>query len=350
LFELLARNQFAIAPFRWAMTAIMCGTSLNNSFFHALQALTVGGRIRRTEITQAPVFIIGHWRSGTTFLHELFVQDPANAYPDCYACFSPNHFVTTHWLFPNLVYLPSKRPMDNVAMSWTSPQEDEFALCNMGLPSPYLNIAFPNNGRKDAEYLSMRDVPEKERNRWKNAMHWFMQCLTYVNQGKRLVLKSPTHTARVKILRELYPNAKFVHIHRDPLTIFPSSVNLWYRLAADNGFQFPKNDWDEYVFDQFDRMYIAYWEDSKDLPENQLVDISFKDLTGSPVESMEKIYRQLELPGFEETREPLTAFCETKKNHKKNKYEIDTELQNRIMARPIWRMYMEKYGYMPEEV
>lgn len=345
LFKLCARNSFAIAPYRWPMTAIMCGTSATNTVLHALQALFMGGSIRRTEIQKDPVFIIGHWRSGTTFLHELFVQDPNNAYPDCYSCFSPNHFVSTRWLFPNIVYLPSKRPMDNVAMGWTSPQEDEFALCNMGIPSPYINLAFPNNCRKDVEYLAMRDVSESEKKRWKDAMHWFMQCLTYTNNGKRLVLKSPTHTARVKIIRELYPTARFVHIHRNPLTLFPSTVNLWYRLAVDNGFQYPKNEWDNYVFDLFERMYSAFWEDSQDLPENQLVNISFKELTGSPVESMEKIYNQLELGGFEDARAPLTAFCESKKDHKKNKYEIDVELQKRIMDHPIWRLYMEKYGY-----
>ena len=89
--------------------------------------------------------MIGHWRSGTTLLHELLVRDPRHTYPDTYACFAPNHFlVSGWWMKPCLkVLLPSQRPIDNMPAGWDHPQEDEFALCNMGVPSPYLTIIFP---------------------------------------------------------------------------------------------------------------------------------------------------------------------------------------------------------------
>ena len=132
------------------------------------------------------------------------------------------------------------------------------------------------------------------------------------------------------------------------MTLFPSTVNLWQRLSVDNGFQHPVKDWDEYVFQLFDLMYESFWEDSANLPENQFVNISFKELTGSPVETMERLYSQLELGDFEPARERLIPYCEAKKSHKKNKYEIDTELQNRILEHPVWKQYMEKYGYLPE--
>ncbi len=344
--KLLIRNKFYIAPSRWCMALINGGCSVFNTGLRTLQGATIGSAIRRTEIEIPPVFIIGHWRSGTTFLHELFVKDARNAFPDCYSCFSPNHFVSTRWIIPHVVYLPSKRPMDNVDMSWTSPQEDEFALCNLGQPSPYVNIAFPNNTRKDIDFLSLKNVSPAARESWKKTLHWFMQCLTYQEKGKRLVLKSPTHTARVALLRELYPNAKFVHIHRDPLTLFPSTVNLWQRLSVDNGFQHPVKDWDDYVFQLFDIMYESFWEDSVDIPSNQLINVSFKELTSEPVAMMEKIYSTLELGDFEPARAALTEYCEAKKGHKKNKYEIDTALQNRILEHPVWKQYMEKYGYL----
>ena len=346
--KLLIRNKFWIAPSRWCMALINYGCSFIDSSLLGIQSLTVGGKIKQTEIDKPPVFIVGHWRSGTTFLHELFVKDPRHAFPNCYECFSPNHFVISEGIIPKVVYLPNKRPMDNVDMSWTSPQEDEFALCNLGVPSPYINMAFPNNTKKDIEYLTLKTVSETGRKNWKDKLHWFMQALTYKYEGKRLVLKSPTHTARIALLRELYPDAKFVHIHRDPLTLFPSTVNLWQRLSVDNGFQHPVKDWDEYVFHLFDLMYESFWEDTANLPENQFANISFKELTGSPVETMERLYSQLELGDFEPAREQLIPYCEAKKSHKKNKYEIDTELQNRILEHPVWKQYMEKYGYLPE--
>ena len=42
-----------------------------------------------------------------------------------------------------------------------------------------------------------------------------------VRSPKRIVLKSPAHTARVRVLLELFPKARFVHIIRDPVVHLP---------------------------------------------------------------------------------------------------------------------------------
>ena len=78
---------------------------------------------------------------------------------------------------------------------WDHPQEDEFALCTMGIPSPYLTIVFPNQAPRHAEYLSLDGIPPKDLERWKRALRWFLQCVT-AECGKRIVLKSPPHTSR----------------------------------------------------------------------------------------------------------------------------------------------------------
>ena len=128
--------------------------------------------------------------------------------------------------------------MDNMAAGWNHPQEDEFALCNMGARSPYLTIVFPNRPPQDQEYLDLERVSPEGLRRWKAKLRWFLQCITLRNP-KRIVLKSPPHTCRVKVLLEMFPKAKFVHIVRDPYVIFPSTVNLWKRLYRDEGLQMP---------------------------------------------------------------------------------------------------------------
>ena len=157
--------------------------------------------------------MIGHWRSGTTLLHELLVLDSRHTYADTYDCFAPNHFLVSSWLIrPTLgLLMPARRPVDNMAAGWDHPQEDEFALCNMGVPSPYLTAAFPNCPSQYPEYLDLRDVPPAAVQRWKDSLRWFLTCLT-VRRPKRIVLKSPAHTCRIKVLLEMFPNAKFVHI------------------------------------------------------------------------------------------------------------------------------------------
>ena len=56
------------------------------------------------------------------------------------------------------------------------------------------------------------------------------------------MLKSPTHTARVRTILEVFPDAKFIHIVRDPLVLFPSTVRLWKSLSEVQGFQIPRDD------------------------------------------------------------------------------------------------------------
>ena len=192
-FRLLLRNRFAVSPLRIAMAVLICGLSFINFLLWLIQiALYWAGRSTARRSRHDPIFVIGHWRSGTTLLHELLVLDPRHTFADTYACFAPNHFlVSGWWMKPCLkMLLPSRRPMDNMAAGWDHPQEDEFALCNMGVPSPYLTIIFPNRPPQCQEYLDFRGVSAAGLERWKRALLWFLKCVTLRNP-KRIVLKSP---------------------------------------------------------------------------------------------------------------------------------------------------------------
>ena len=73
--RLLARNGFRISPTRLPLaTTITCGT-IFNSLLRPVQDMCYGRYIEKTQIKDAPIFILGHWRSGTTLLHELLVLD-----------------------------------------------------------------------------------------------------------------------------------------------------------------------------------------------------------------------------------------------------------------------------------
>ena len=176
--------------------------------------------------------------------------------------------------------LPKQRPMDDMAAGLDRPQEDEFALVNLGLPSPYLAWAFPNHGPVDDEYLDLRTLPTAERDRWKRKWREFVHRVALAN-NRRIVLKSPTHTARVRTILEVFPDAKFIHIVRDPLVLFPSTVRLWKSLSEVQGFQHPRDDADwmeKPVLDNFVRMYECFEQDRELIPPGRLVDIRYEDL------------------------------------------------------------------------
>ena len=347
--KLLKAGKFRIAPIRFAMVCIITWLAVfANSPAAWLQRLIYGKKIRNTKLAAPPIFIIGHWRSGTTLLHEYMIRDTQFSFADTYACFVPEHFILTRRTFRPLVsvLMPRKRPVDNMAAGFDRPQEDEFALASMGLPSPYRNILFPNNGWNiDLEYLTLREVSAEDRKIWLDGLDTFLKTLTVLYPGRRIVLKSPPHTGRIKTLLERYPDAKFIHIHRNPYSIFPSTQNLWMRLALDEGVQRPDGvGLEEYMFNTLNTMYDAFEEDVKTLAPNQICGIAYKELTADPVETLQKIYQTLELDGFDAVKSVFQEHADSQREYKKNKFaEMDSELKTKIADR--WKRYFDQFGY-----
>ncbi len=347
-FSMLARNGFQISPRRWGMAFLISLISSINLVLTLLQMLVWSRRIDETQLSDDPIFVIGHWRSGTTLLHELLVLDGRHTYSNTYDCFAPNHFLLSAKVVRPLVggLLPKQRPMDNMATGWDCPQEDEFALCSMGLPSPYMTIAFPNRPPQNQEFYELRNVSTTERGRWQRGFLWFLKCVTLHKPG-RIVLKSPPHTFRVKILLEMFPKAKFVHIIRNPYVVFPSTVNLWKRLYRNDGLQIPTYEGlEDYVFETFTRMYTAFERDRSRIPPGQFSEVRYEDLIAQPVEQMQRIYRELGLQDFEKVRGAMEHYFGEKSEYKTNRYELPQELKSEVNRR--WATFFEQYGYTME--
>ncbi len=346
--KLLLRNRFAVSPRRVAMVLIIAAISVFNSLLGLLQILLYGRAVAQTEIEQAPIFIVGHWRSGTTLLHELLILDRRHTYPNTFACFAPNHFLlstgfVTWWMG---FLLPSRRPMDNIRIGWERPQEDEFALCNMGIPSPYLAWVFSNRPPPYPEYLDLRNVPSEALARWKRAFVWFLKCVTF-QTPKRIVLKSPAHTCRIPVLLDLFPDARFVHIVRDPYAVFPSAIKTWKRLYKDQGAQVPKYaGLEEHVLRTFRHMYEVFEEDRKLIDPSRICDIRYEELISDPVEQVRLVYERLGLGGFEEVRPALQQYAAGTANYKTDRYELPPELRQKISNR--WGAFINRYGYRRE--
>ena len=345
LFGMLVRRRFAISPKRWSMVLILAPISVMNSCLRLIQILVYGRRIKRTAIEHDPLFIIGHWRSGTTLLHELMVRDPRHTYPDTYQCFAPNHFLVSRrliawWL---RLMMPPRRPMDAMQIAWDNPQEDEFALCCMGVPSPYLQFAFPNDREAYQPYLDMEDVPPAMVARWKRAFVWFLKCVT-LREPKRVVLKSPPHTCRIRILLELFPNAQFVHIVRDPYEVFPSMMKTWRRLSEDQHVQVPRFEGiEDHVLDTFEHMYEVF-EQTRDLIDpSRFCELRYEDLTKDPVGQVRMIYDRLGLGEFEEVLPELEKYAAKKADYMKDRYQLSPEIHDRITKQ--WHLFIQKYDY-----
>lgn len=343
--KLVMRHRARIHPLRWGLAIGVSFATLFNSKMRLAQLALYGHRISKTPVPDDPIFILGHWRSGTTFLHELMSIDDRFTTPTTFQCFCANHFLLTQaWLTRLLWFLlPSRRPMDNVAAGWHAPQEDEFALCSMGVPSPYLRMAFPNDSIEDLEYLDMDGLGPVQLDEWKSAFVEFLRRMS-VGHSKRIVLKSPTHTGRIRLLSQMFPNAKFIHIARDPYDVVPSTLRLWKSLDDVQGLQIPHyKGLESYVHRAYARMYGGYRSFRASLQEHQIIDIRYESLVEDSCGVMQQIYDQLQLGNFDVVRPELERTLQAKRDYKKNVHQLDQELVASINHH--WREYFEDYGY-----
>ena len=344
-FSMLARNRFAVSPWRAVRIVTVSLASLNNSLLALVQHLLLGRRIARTRIHQSPIFVIGHWRSGTTLLHELLALDDRHTYPDTYACLAPSHFLISRYVYAwwAKILLPKRRPMDNVPVGWKHPQEDEWALCTMGIPTPYVVFAFPNRSPQYPRYADLRGLSAGELNRWKRAFVWFLKCVSF-QSPKRIVLKSPLHTCRVDVLSELFPDARFVHIVRDPYAVYPSTIRLWTRLWACQALQVPTLDGlGESVLANFNRMYQAFESSRHKIKPNRLCEVRYEDLVADPIRQMKRIYQELELGDFDAVLPAMEQYVAGMSGYITNRHQLSPQERTRIAQE--WRDFFERYGY-----
>ncbi|HZO83164.1 MAG TPA: sulfotransferase [Candidatus Binataceae bacterium] len=265
------------------------------SMLGALQERMYGRALERIEV-KSPVFIVGHWRSGTTLLHELLALDERFAAPDNYACFNPHHFLLARHGAPPKRQLV--RPTGDIVVSAFSPQEEEFALLCLGATSPYEAFMFPSAMNR-LEALSDPDLFEqRERRRWDRAMLWILKATAYVSgAGRRLAVKSPSNSLRIARLNTLFPDASFIRVVREPCAVFSSSLRLWqsmwerYALTPPLG----QDALVERVLQAGLALERKLQHGLRGLPEDRAATVRYEDLVADPHGTIERLYQRLML-------------------------------------------------------
>lgn len=353
-FGLLKRNRFAIARSRRPLVACVTFVSVFNSVLAGLQRLLYSRRISRQALPDNPIFIIGHWRTGTTFLHELLASDPRFIWPTTYECFAPSHFLVSGGWLKSLVnrFTPSHRPMDGMAFGLDRPMEDEFALLNLGLGSPQETDAFPNHRPVRAEFLNLTEISERQLGVWQNGFLRFLRQVVLARGGvtRRLLLKSPQHTARLPVLLRLFPNAVFIHAVRNPSEVFASTIRLHKTMFAEMACQDPRfgaldggvPGIEEYVLRMLVLLYRDFDAQVARIPEAQFCEVRYEDLARQPLEELERIYRRLRLGSFDEVRGKIGDYLVCL-NHAPTAHVMQAEAQAAVTQR--WADYIRRHRY-----
>lgn len=346
-FKLLSENHYDISRSRWGEAIVVSLGSLLNSRDRRRELRRYGDAIAATKVV-SPVFILGHWRSGTSMLQELLALDAQFATPTLLQVTNPHTFLM---LEPNVERAladaeAEKRPMDNMQVSYDSPGEDEFALATMTLRSPIVGWAFPRREAFYDRYLTFEDAEPHDVSAWQTALKYLLQKFSYRYPQRTLLLKSPPHTARIKIILEVFPDARFLHIYRDPFTVFRSTQRLYEMAVIPVSMQYELNQEQirEGILHRYRSMHDAFFSQRALIPDGRYQEVRFEDLEVDLVGQMARLYEGLNLSGWPEMEPKLWRHADSRMNYKKNVHApLPEDLRTRVVR--AWERNFDEWGY-----
>lgn len=343
--RLLSENGFRVSPRYLGKAVYLSASSVVTSMFRLLEEAIYARQLSQHTASD-PVFILGSWRSGTTHLHNILSLDEQFVSPNLFQTMYPHSFLISEpWLRPMMdVLTPRKRFMDNMEMGLREPAEDEMALAILSLRSNMLSWTFPRNSARYDRFLDFQGVSESDRQSWKSQLARFVNKFTLKN-ARRPLLKSPNHTARIQLILELYPQAKFIHIRRNPYEVYRSLVHMASRVIPVWGLQtYPTDTISDMVISMYRQLYAAYFEQVSQIPEGQFHELAYEDLIQSPLPVLEDAYVSLGLGEFDHRRKAFEVYTQTQSNYQRNRHkEIPPAIREQLHDQ--WRQSFEAWGY-----
>jgi hypothetical protein len=267
----------------------------------------------------APIVVTGLGRSGTTFLHELLACDPDNRPPLLWE------------LLHTVPYEPDRSPqlcddeitlMDEIVPAFTAMHENGGAL-----PTECI-FAFAHQFSSDmytglynvAEYTMWRSgIDQAPIYDWHRRTLQTLQHLTPTHTPQtRWVVKAPSHLSALPLLFATYPDARVVITHRDPLRVIGSLADLMATLHYMHS-----DHVDHAVLVEFMAMglemqmdAVTAERDANALPDDQIADVIYDDLTTDPVGTIEALYAGWDLPLSDAFRAALADYLQARHTHR----------------------------------
>lgn len=317
--------------------------------FNALESLLFHRRIARTPLSDSPLVILGHDRSGTTHLLNLMSLDPQFAFtrpsqmvlPGCCILFDKP-------MDAMLGLLDYRRPFDNMEVGPGSPQDDEVPLVKLTPHAEYHKYSFPRNYRFWLDtYVFNFSSASPAYAQWRQAYLGSLKKAAVLMGRTRSLLKSPATMANLNVVLELFPNAKFIHIQRNPYKVLPSQVNLHRTMVTKYALQSVTDEQiQEFALYQYAGYMRGYLRDKPLIPPENLLEIRYEDFVQDRLHWLRVIYDRLGLGDFEARQPALQAYLDSVQRYEGHRFEVAPGFKRQIDARLAFAF--EALGYARE--
>jgi omega-hydroxy-beta-dihydromenaquinone-9 sulfotransferase len=304
--------------------------------FNALEWLLFQRRIDQTQLSDSPLIILGHDRSGTTHLLNLLSLDPQFAYTRPSQMVLPGCCILFDKVMDTLLgFLDYRRPFDNMEVGPGSPQDDEVPLVKLTPHAQYHKYSFPRHYRFWLDtYVFKFSSASPQYAQWKKVYLGTLKKAAVLMGKNRSLLKSPATMANLNVVLELFPNAKFIHIKRNPYKVLPSQINLHQTMVNKYALEaISDEEIREFALYQYEGYMHGYLQYKHLIPRGNLVEIRYEDFVQDRLQWLGQIYAQLELGDFDSRRASLEAYLSAIENYAAHQFNIDPALKMQIDAR-----------------
>ncbi|HEY2590761.1 MAG TPA: sulfotransferase [Steroidobacteraceae bacterium] len=250
-------------------------------------------RLASSVLPEDPVFIFGLWRSGTTVLHELMNACGGWMTPQTWQCFNPSTCFLTG---PPRSVRSVKRPMDEGRIATQGPQEDEFAVLLLGEPSVYRGLIDPRRLVECGELLWACN--QGSMSRWRDFLRGVSQA-----GADRLLLKSPSHTFRLPLIRQVFPRAHFVWIGRNPGEVLASNFRMWRSMMSTYAlWECPADELERFLRAAFDACSATLEGCVAEMPRERMLWVDYDALQSDPGPVLGQVLRFVGAPAAADPR------------------------------------------------
>jgi hypothetical protein len=265
---------------------------------------------------EQPIFVTGLPRSGTTFLYNLLMEDDVNAAPRCWQT-----------IYPGVAGDPKRarraiRSVDRQLRVFrqlapdfdsmhpfkaTTPQE-----CSEITAHVFASLRFDTTYHIPSYRAWLDVVGHHEAYRFHRYFLEHLAC--HEAPGRRWILKCPEHVFALDAIRKVYPDARFVFVHRDPMRVLASVARLTEVLRQPFARRVDRASIGRQVCDHWADGAMRILEAGATIPADRVVHIRYRDLIGDPVATVAQLYAQFGLPCDDGLKSRIAAYVAAKPN------------------------------------